>query len=121
LILLGKLLRFVALALALLAAGPVAAGELAYKPDGAAIKTIGHGTPAPLVDLTTRKNRHAASIEEFLAIDEDSDEYAKALAIVAPDITWSTTIAERQPRLYGVTPISHWPRAAPSTGPPPHA
>jgi hypothetical protein len=121
LILLRKLLRFAALAVALLAGGSAFAGERARKPDEPAVQTIGHGTPAPAVDFTTRKHRHAASLEEFLAIDDDSDEYAKSAAIVAPDITWYTTVAERQPHLYAVAPLSHWPRAAPSTGPPPHA
>jgi hypothetical protein len=121
LILLGKLLRFAALAVALLAAGPVVAGERARKPDGASVQTVGHGTPAPSFDFTTRKHRHAASLEEFLAVDDDSDEYAKSPAVVAPDITWYTTVAERQPRFYRVAPPSHWPRAAPSTGPPPRA
>jgi hypothetical protein len=105
--------------LALLLHAPTAAGKPLSSSDLASVGSFERGNPLPaVVDLTTRGQRHAASIEEYFAIDDDADQYAKWPAQAVPVTTAFTLVLELQPFVYGGVAASHPPRAAPSTGPP---
>jgi hypothetical protein len=72
-------------------------------------------------DLVTRKqHRRAASLEEFFAIDDDSDQYTPSSArIVAAAFTWSVPLAVPcSPVRYRDALPSHRPCAGTQTGPP---
>jgi hypothetical protein len=105
--------------LALLLHAPSAAGKPLTMPNIAAAEIFERSNPLPVaIDLTTRSQRHAASIEEYFAIDDDADQYAKWPAHVAPLTTRYTPVRELQPFVYGAVAPSHPPCAAPPTGPP---
>jgi hypothetical protein len=71
-------------------------------------------------DWVTRKQRHAATLEEFFAIDDDSDQFAKPpLSLVAPALDGFTQIDERERAArYREARPNHRACAAPPTGPP---
>jgi hypothetical protein len=105
--------------LALLLHAPVAAGKSLSIYDVAAAESFRHDMPLPTaVDLATRSQRNAASIEEYFAIDDDADQYAKRSAYASPLTTPYTLVVELQLFFYGAVAPSHPPCAAPPTGPP---
>jgi hypothetical protein len=106
--------------LALLLHAPVAAAKQPSLSDVAAAESVKRGKPLPAaVDLTTKSRRHAASIEEYFAIDDDADPYAKWPAQAATLLTTPfTLVAELRSFVYDAVAQSHPRRAAPSTGPP---
>ena len=72
-------------------------------------------------ELVTRKqHRRAATLEEFFAIDDDSDQYVSAaVRVLAATSAWSVPLAARcLPARYRDAPSSHKPCAGPQTGPP---
>jgi hypothetical protein len=71
-------------------------------------------------DLVTRKQRHAASLEEFFAIDDDSDQSPpSSVRIVLPALLRVMPLAApRLPACHPEAPPSHKPCAGPQTGPP---
>jgi hypothetical protein len=71
-------------------------------------------------DFVTRKQRHAASLEEFFAIDDDADQFsASAEHVIALAPTRAILFAVHQPSVhYGEPPPSHKPCAGLQTGPP---
>jgi hypothetical protein len=87
---------------------------------GAAVLASHERDGRPAVDLVTRKQRHAASLGEYFAVDDDAEQYAQSppqVAVVRGRSTWVTPRSE--PRLCYREPLpSHRPCAAPSTGPP---
>ncbi len=115
---LRNLFRIFALLVAVWAAGPAIAGDLSCKSGDVILGAKERGQPALAYDLITRKHRHAGSLEEFFAIDDDSDQYDQSPAPLAKIFTWYTLV-EETPRTFHVqAPRPHWPRAAFSTGPP---
>jgi hypothetical protein len=76
--------------------------------------------PGRSADLITRKQRYAASIEEYFAIDDDADQYIESPRRLAAALARSTPITAAPLPLpcYGEVPPSHRPCAAPPTGPP---
>ena len=115
------LFRAFALLVAVWAAGPAIAGDVSWKSDDAIVGAKEHGQPTPHFDLVTRKNRHAGSLEEFFAIDDDSDQYDQPPAPLVKIFTWYTLVADKPRAFHVQTPRHHWPRAALSTGPPAQA
>jgi len=72
-------------------------------------------------DLVTRKqHRHAATLEEFFAIDDDSDVYGSAaVRIAGAASTWLVLLAAPRPSIrYRDALPSHKACAGPQTGPP---
>ena len=118
---LGTLLRLLPLlsAIMLLAVQPL--GIRAPVPHDTIVASHEHDVLPPRQgDLVTRKQRHAASLEEFFAIDDDSDQYAKAPPGLAAMLARSWPVAERPrpPLCYREALPTHRPCAAPQTGPP---
>jgi hypothetical protein len=74
----------------------------------------------PAIDLVTRKQRHAASIEEYFTVDDDAEQYVQSPPQLAVVIRRSTPVVARPepPNCYREAPPSHRPCAAPPTGPP---
>jgi hypothetical protein len=108
------------LLLVLLAQGPVGASEPAHPAESSLVRGADRDAhPSVHGDLTTRKHRHAASIEEYFAIDDDSDQYVKSAAALDAERPHYTILADRTalpPPL--AVPRSHRACAAPATGPP---
>jgi hypothetical protein len=105
--------------LALLLHAPIAANAPLSIFEPASVESFERGNPLPSAgDLITKKQRHAASIEEYFAIDDDADQHAKwperAVALSTP----FTLVGELQPFVYSGVAPSHPPCAAPPTGPP---
>jgi hypothetical protein len=71
-------------------------------------------------DFATRKQRHAASLEEFFAIDDDPDQSPSSLVrIMAPALTRVVPFAAPGLPARHREPLpSHKPCAGPQTGPP---
>jgi hypothetical protein len=83
---------------------------------------VAHGrdaAPGQSGDFVTRKNRHAASIDEFFAIDDDSDQHARSLhaAVRTPDFA-PVAVERRNPPVYRGPRPDRRARAHLSTGPP---
>ncbi len=87
---------------------------------GAAIFASHERDGRQAIDLVTRKQRHATSLEEYFAIDDDGEQYAQSppqLAVVSGRPTPVTPRTEPHP-CYREPLLSHRSCAAPSTGPP---
>jgi hypothetical protein len=71
-------------------------------------------------DFVTRRHRHAASVEEFFAIDDDADQFsASAEHVIVPAPTSAIRFAVYQAAThFGEIPPSHRPCAGSQTGPP---
>jgi hypothetical protein len=74
----------------------------------------------PAVDIVTRKQRHAGSLEEYFAIDDDADQFVPSQPQLAVVIRQSTRLVARPepPNCYRDARPTHRPCAAPATGPP---
>jgi len=118
LIRLHNLFPLIALLLALMPAAPATGGDLARQRGGSIVQAIERIAQVPSLDLATRKNRHAGSIEEFFAIDDDSDQDGKSPALPIQSLAWFVLVAEPRPATDRDALLSHWPCAAPATGPP---
>ncbi|MBM3528206.1 MAG: hypothetical protein FJX62_08945 [Alphaproteobacteria bacterium] len=69
--------RLLPLLAALLVFAPQPAGKPAGVPGETSVALLGRDSlPAAFGDFITRKNRHAGSIDEYFAIDDDADQYA---------------------------------------------
>jgi hypothetical protein len=72
-------------------------------------------------DLVTRKQRHAASLEEYFAVDDDPDQFANQLPRLACGFARCALVVAGQRQALPCcrhVPLSHSPCAAPPTGPP---
>ena len=117
-ILLRNLLPIVALLLALSPAVPACAGALTREPEKASVHAVGRGVPPASLDRFTRKHHQVLSLEESNAIDDDSDQSDNAPAYLVQNVTWYMLVDEPRPAVHRTAPPSHWPCAAPATGPP---
>jgi hypothetical protein len=74
----------------------------------------------PTVDIVTRKQRHAGSLEEYFAVDDDADQFVQSHSQLAVVIRESTPVVARPepPNCYREALPTHRPCAAPPTGPP---
>jgi hypothetical protein len=119
-ILLRLLLLLLLLSPALLVtAQPLGARPLA--PHGLVIASHQHDVLPPRADdLVTRKQRHAASLEEFFAIDDDSDQAPpSSVRFAVPALMRATSLVAPPLRAcHRDAPPSHKPCAGPQTGPP---
>jgi len=114
-----------ALLLVLLTQAPATASEQIQPIDSSLVQGPDRDAhPADHGDFTTRKNRHAASIEEYFAIDDDSDQYAASPAQLDWEFPSYIVLADRSASLPVLAlPRSHRACAAgrqfadPGTGP----
>jgi hypothetical protein len=115
------LLRLLPLLAALLLLPTQPLGTHAPIPHESVLESGRHGAQPPASgEFITRKQRHAASLEEYFAIDDDSEQHFVSQArVVASQIACHIEFAEPQPVLcYREWRPSHRPNAALPTGPP---
>ena len=74
--------------------------------------------PPKLADHAARRQRHHASLEEFIGIDDDAEQYLKPLAVLLRPIVRPTSVAEPEAPSYCVARPNHRACAAYPTGPP---
>jgi hypothetical protein len=111
-----RLLPLLAAALLLLAQ-PV--GTYVPVQGDAFVASHGRDAPSRAGDIVTRKQRHAASLEEYFAVDDDPDQsLASSLALIRAKASARLAIAPSLPCRYRAPPPSHRACAAPPTGPP---
>jgi hypothetical protein len=110
-----------ALLVALLLAAPVAAES--WPPvDGAtathegAVQNVAQ--PAKLTDHATRRPHRSASVEEFVGIDDDAEQYLTSLPVLLTPSVLPASAAEPVALLYSSAPRTHRACAAFPTGPP---
>lgn len=117
------LLRLVPALLAMLLCVPPSAAAEPRAPLDAGITTHGGAAhnlarPPKLADHATRRARHNASLEEFIGIDDDAEQYLKPLTVLLRPIVGPTFVVEQATVFYRTAPPNHPACAAPPTGPP---
>jgi hypothetical protein len=114
------LLRLLPLLAALLVLPAQPLGTHVAVPGEASVAAHERNAPLSRVgDLVTRKNRYAASLEEYFAIDDDPDQHGRRLHAVAHAPAVASVFVGRSypPADHEPRPV-HRGRAHPSTGPP---
>lgn len=112
-----RLLPFVA-AVLLLSMQPL--GVRTQAPHDAVVASFEREAPHRAADIVTRKQRHAASLEEYFAIDDDADEFSAPVgSIAAPYPVRGDRFASAGPCSgYSEPQPTHRPCAGLQTGPP---
>jgi len=117
------LLRLVPALLAmLLCAAPPAAAEPCMQGNGAIAARDGapHGLAhlPKTADHAAKRQRASASLEEFVGVDDDAEQYLKPQAVLVRPIVVATFAADQAISSYRVALPNHPACAAPPTGPP---